>query len=113
MKDVLSPADYERWTVLKAKYIGRDNGVERKRPMLAAQELNKRAMEKLGLVGNNMVWDKVEATAKKDHVRIVEPKAAFRSTIPASSSAISKPPPATSTRNACVPRCRVSRTTCT
>jgi hypothetical protein len=39
--------------------------------------LNKKAMEKLNLVGNNMVWDKVEATAKKDRVRIVEPKASI------------------------------------
>jgi uncharacterized protein YbaP (TraB family) len=77
LKDVLSPADYDRWTTLKSKYIGRDSGVERKRPMLAAQELNKKAMEKLNLAGNNMVWDKVEAAAKKNRVRIVEPKASI------------------------------------
>jgi uncharacterized protein YbaP (TraB family) len=75
LKDVLPPADYARWTMLKEKYIGRDNGVERKRPIFAAQELNKRAMEKLGLAGNNMVWDKVVASAKKNRVPIVEPKA--------------------------------------
>lgn len=77
LKDVLSPTDYARWTTLKEKYIGRDNGVERKRPMLAAQELNKKAMDKLGLAGNGMVWDKVQASAKKDHVRIVEPTASI------------------------------------
>jgi uncharacterized protein YbaP (TraB family) len=75
LKDVLTPADYARWTALKAKYIGRDNGVERKRPMVAAEKLNKKAMEKLGLAGNGMVWDKIEAVAKKDHVRIIEPQA--------------------------------------
>ena len=77
LKDVLSSADYARWTVLKEKYIGRDTAIERKRPMLAAQELNKKAMEKLGLAGNGMVWEKVEAAAKKNHVRIVEPKASI------------------------------------
>jgi uncharacterized protein YbaP (TraB family) len=77
LKDVLSREDYARWLALKEKYIGRDTGIERKRPMLAAQELNKRAMEKLHLAGNNMVWDKVEAAAKKNHVRIVEPKASI------------------------------------
>ena len=77
LKDVLSPADYARWTTLKDKYIGHDDGVERKRPMLAAQELNKKAMDKLGLAGNGKVWEKVEAVAKKNHVRIVEPKASI------------------------------------
>ena len=77
LKDVLSPSDYQRWIVLKDKYIGRDSGIERERPMVVAEELNKKAMDKLNLVGNNMVWDKVEATAKKDHVRIVEPKASI------------------------------------
>lgn len=75
LKDVLQPQDYERWSVLKAKYIGNDSGVEKMRPMVAAQELNKKAMEKSGLVGNDRVWEKVRDDAKKNHVRIVEPEA--------------------------------------
>ncbi len=75
LKDVLSPADYARWTVLKAKYIGADSGVEKFRPMFAAQELNQKAMDKSGLVGNGVVWDKVKDAAKKNHVRIIEPEA--------------------------------------
>ena len=75
LKDVLAPADYARWTALKAKYIGSDSGVEKFRPMFAAQELNQKAMDKSGLVGNGVVWDKVKDAAKKNHVRIVEPEA--------------------------------------
>ena len=75
LKDVLAPNDYARWTVLKAKYMGADSGVEKFRPMVAAQELNKKAMEKSGLVGNDAVWDKVKRAAKTDHVHIIEPEA--------------------------------------
>jgi uncharacterized protein YbaP (TraB family) len=75
LKDVLSAADYSRWKVLKAKYIGSDTGVEKFRPMFAAQELNQKAMDKSGLVGNGVVWDKVKDAAKKNRVRIVEPEA--------------------------------------
>ncbi|MEP6483618.1 MAG: TraB/GumN family protein [Rudaea sp.] len=75
LKDVLPPEDYARWITLKAKYIGSDNGVEKMRPMVAAQELNKKAMEKSGLAGMDVVWDKVRDDAKKNHVRIVEPQA--------------------------------------
>jgi uncharacterized protein YbaP (TraB family) len=75
LKDVLSPADYARWTVLKSKYIGSDAGIEKFRPMVAAEELNKKAMDKSGLVGNDAVWKKVKDAAKKNHVRIVEPEA--------------------------------------
>jgi uncharacterized protein YbaP (TraB family) len=75
LKDVLTPQDYARWTTLKAKYIGSDSGIENFRPMVAAQELNRKAMEKSGLVGNDAVWDKVKKAAKNDRVRIVEPEA--------------------------------------
>jgi len=75
LKDVLTPQDYTRWATLKARYIGADSGVDKFRPMVAAQELNQKAMEKSGLVGNGAVWDKVKSAAKKNHVRIVEPEA--------------------------------------
>jgi uncharacterized protein YbaP (TraB family) len=75
LKDVLPPDDYARWIVLKAKYIGSDSGIEKFRPMVAAEVLNQKAMDKSGLVGNGVIWDKVKEAAKKNHVRIVEPQA--------------------------------------
>ncbi len=75
LQQVLTPEAYARWSALKSKYIGSDSGVEKFRPMVAAQELNQKAMEKSGLVGNDSVWEKVKDTAKKNRVRIVEPKA--------------------------------------
>ena len=75
LKDVLSPDLYARWQALKTRYIGRDSGVERLRPMVAANELYAKALAKSGLVRNGLIWDTVRSLAKKNHVGIVEPQA--------------------------------------
>lgn len=73
LKDVL-PADlYARWLTLKVKYIGRDSGVEKLRPMIAANELYNKALDRSGLARNGTIWETVEKSAKRQHVRIVEP----------------------------------------
>ena len=73
-KDVLSPELYQRWTVLKAKYIGRDSGIEKWRPIFAAQELYEKAIEKSGLSMENIVRPVVEDAAEEYKKRIVRPK---------------------------------------
>jgi hypothetical protein len=70
----LLPADlYARWLALKAKYIGHDRGVERLRPMLAANELYDKALARSGLIRGGEIWKTVEKTARRARVPIIEP----------------------------------------
>ena len=55
LKEILPAELYERWLALKAKYIGHDNGVERLRPMVAANELYDKALAKSGLARNSLI----------------------------------------------------------
>lgn len=68
--DVLPPDLYARWSTLKQKYIGRDQGVEKFRPMFAAHELFMHALDKSGLATRDVVWEQVKKIAKKDKVEI-------------------------------------------
>jgi len=77
LKDLLPAELYARWQTLKQKYLGHDAGIERLRPMVAANELYGKALEKSGLARNGMVWDTIRGVAKKDRVRIIEPEASI------------------------------------
>ena len=74
LKDVLSPALYQRWLVLKAKYIGSDKGIEKWRPIFAAAELYDKAIKKSGLNAENIVRPVVEDAAKEYKKKIIRPK---------------------------------------
>ncbi|MFC4727272.1 TraB/GumN family protein [Coralloluteibacterium thermophilus] len=62
------PEDYARWTVLKARYIGRDRAVERRRPLLAAQALYEAAIEDVGLSQRSVVRPVVRRAARRHDV---------------------------------------------
>lgn len=63
--DEVLPTDlYARWSVLKQRYLGRDRGVEKKRPMIAVYELYKAALERNGLREGGVVGPVVEAALK-------------------------------------------------
>ena len=67
----LVPAQaYERWVLLKARYIGRDTGIEQWRPIFAAQELYDKAIRKSGLDTRNQVKDVVAASINKYHPNV-------------------------------------------
>ncbi|HST45071.1 MAG TPA: TraB/GumN family protein, partial [Luteimonas sp.] len=82
------PADlYARWAELKPRYIGRNAGIERWRPVFAAQELYEAAMRRAGLSQANVVSPVVAAAARRHgvpristqvEVRVSDPKAMIR-----------------------------------
>jgi hypothetical protein len=72
LHDVL-PADvYARWSVLKQKYIGDSDGIERVRPFFAAQQLTDAGMKKSGLSGGAEVRKQIESLAKKRGVKLTQ-----------------------------------------
>ncbi|MGJ4803900.1 TraB/GumN family protein [Luteimonas sp. SDU82] len=87
LQEVVPPALYARWSPLKQRYIGRDGGVERWRPIFAAQELYESAMRRSGLSLDDVVDKEVRRIAKRHDVplrgvnfklQVDDPKAAIR-----------------------------------
>jgi len=74
LKDVVSADLYARWTVLKARYIGRSSKVETWRPIFAALDLYDAAIEKSGLVDSKLVQNKVKTAAKHARVKTTVPR---------------------------------------
>lgn len=69
------PADlYARWLTLKMRYMGRDSGVEKWRPIFAAQELYSKAIEKSGLTYSSIVWPVVKKIANQHDIKITRPQ---------------------------------------
>jgi uncharacterized protein YbaP (TraB family) len=60
---------YIRWLALRVKYLGNADD-EKLRPMLAAADLYRRAIDQVGLTHETHVWRRVEATARAKHVPI-------------------------------------------
>jgi hypothetical protein len=44
LEEVLPADHYQRWSVLRRRYLGRDRGVEKKRPLIAVYELYRAAL---------------------------------------------------------------------
>lgn len=87
LAEVLPPALYARWEAQKAIYLGRDRGVERRRPVFAAYALMDEALDELGLRRRNLVWERVERVAGRSGrtivpvnvtVRVDDPRDALR-----------------------------------
>ena len=87
LQDIVPPAQYARWLVLKQRYIGSDRGVEEWRPVFAALELYSKAIAKSGMTLDALADDMVRKTAKKNdiptsspkvEIKVADPKAALK-----------------------------------
>jgi hypothetical protein len=65
LRDVLPAPTYARWVVLRDRYLGGDRDIEKRRPILAAQELYSAAIRQAGLDEDNQVRPKVEKIARR------------------------------------------------
>lgn len=72
LREVVSPELYARWEVLKARYIGRDRGVEKRRPLLAAHALYEAALDRSGLRPGGVVGPVVRKARRAAGVPLVE-----------------------------------------
>ncbi len=65
LQDVL-PADlHAQWARLKQRYIGRDNGIEKKRPLIAAYQLYQAALSRSGMRENGVIEPVINGVLKK------------------------------------------------
>ncbi len=78
LSEVLPAELYARWEVQKALYMGRDRGVERRRPLLAAGELMDEALDDLDLRRDNLAWERVRRQARRHDVEIISPRVTVR-----------------------------------
>jgi uncharacterized protein YbaP (TraB family) len=74
LEGVVPPDLYARWVVLKRKYIGHSNRVERWRPIFAALELYAAALDRNHLTGADFVHQSVLKAAKRSHLTVTTPK---------------------------------------
>jgi len=73
LQAVLDVDTYDRWTRLKKRYLGNDRGVEKRRPLVAAQELFDAALDAEDLAGGNLAAARVRTQAKKHKVAMRQP----------------------------------------
>ena len=74
LEEVLPAADYARWLRLKAMYLGRDRGVEKRRPLLAAMELRERALDRNDLSTDDIISRAITKAAKRADVPVQRPR---------------------------------------
>ncbi|HEY8587347.1 MAG TPA: TraB/GumN family protein [Rhodanobacter sp.] len=68
LQQIVPPAVHARWEVLKHKYLGDARGIERWRPMFAAQELFRKALKANGLSRSGGIEATVDALARQHGV---------------------------------------------
>lgn len=78
LRERVPPELYTRWLAQKKLYLGRDSGVEKWRPLFAADKLRRAAFDELKLRESGMVWEVVGTLAKKRKIPVTTPNLEFR-----------------------------------
>lgn len=74
LQEQVAPAVYQRWLVLKKRYLGRNKAAEKRRPIMAANKLFGEALDDNDLSQKQRVWPVLRKAAKKAKIVITEPK---------------------------------------
>jgi hypothetical protein len=73
LRDLMPAEVHARWLVLKKKYIGTDEGMERERPMFAAETLFRRGLQQNGLSGGDQARQAIERMVVKNKMKTTSP----------------------------------------
>lgn len=74
LRELVPPEAYARWQVLKQRYIGRDGGVEKWRPIFAAMKLYEEAIDKSGLVRSGVIGPVIGDAIKRHKLKETSPQ---------------------------------------
>jgi len=77
LNEILPPEEYAHWLILKEKYLGKNNSVEKMRPLFAAEELYQKAINKVGLSTHDEITDKISTLAKQHKITVTPPIVTF------------------------------------
>jgi hypothetical protein len=77
LKDVLPEDLYARWRAVKKTYLPRNRGIERWRPLFAAEKLQGKAFSRSGFGGGDVVRNVVSQLAEKHQVDVMTPSLHF------------------------------------
>lgn len=72
LRDVLPAEVYARWQPLKAKYLGKDDDIERERPIFAAETLYRAGIKQAGLSQGEEVQGKIYSIVKERKIKITK-----------------------------------------
>jgi len=73
LQEVVSPELYARWASLKSTYLGRDRAVERWRPVFAAEKLQRKAADSVGLEFGSPASALVHSSANQRKLPVIKP----------------------------------------
>lgn len=65
LQELLPAVDYARWGALKQRYLGRDKGIEKKRPLIAAFQLYQEAVSRSGLKSSGVIEPVIDTVLKR------------------------------------------------